>query len=301
MTDQPLTRETIERLRKLGRMLVDGGGSFITTPAGSFGGNELLMISAAAEAHLSEPARIEAARQAGYREGIEAAARAAEARLFADPAAKAIRALPLPDAPAEPANWPLDDTDTAGRILDYLGIGHEASREPGADRHRDRIAAMICADREARAKAAEPAPQPNAADWLPIFTAPRDEWEVEVLAPGYHDLPPIQCFCAWHPDAGFCIDELRSPLWWRRGSARPAQPAEPSAPVAEDWPTRCAALEAEVARLRRELEPLAREADRYDPPSTTSNEDMMEAWESRFTIGHLRRARALLQEGRGNG
>ena len=83
------------------------------------------------------------------------------------------------------------------------------------------------------------------------------------------------------------------------------------APVAPDWPTRCAALEAdgiaarkrvaaleaENAKLRRELEPLAREAERYDPPSESRNEDLLDAWDSRFLIGHLRRARALLQGG----
>lgn len=87
----------------------------------------------------------------------------------------------------------------------------------------------------AEARLAEPGPD----EWRPIATAPRDGTEVEVLAPAYQDLPPIQRRCAWHPDGGFCIDELRSPLWWR-----PA-PAEPSAPVAPDWPTRCAALDAD--------------------------------------------------------
>lgn len=36
-----------------------------------------------------------------------------------------------------------DAVDLAGRILENLGIGQDASREPGADRRRDRIAAMI--------------------------------------------------------------------------------------------------------------------------------------------------------------
>ena len=67
------------------------------------------------------------------------------------------------------------------------------------------------------------------------------------------------------------------------------------APVAPDWPTRCAALEAENAQLRRELEPLAREAERYDPPEGDGTENLLEAWDSRFTIGHLRRARALVR------
>lgn len=60
---------------------------------------------------------------------------------------------------------------------------------------------------------------------------------------------------------------------------------------------RAAALEAENAALRRELEPLAHEAERYDPPADDGSEDLLEAWDSRFTIGHLRRARALLRGG----
>ena len=36
-----------------------------------------------------------------------------------------------------------DAVDLAGRILENLGIGQDASKEPGADRRRDRIAAMV--------------------------------------------------------------------------------------------------------------------------------------------------------------
>lgn len=113
---------------------------------------------------------------------------------------------------------------------------------------------------------------------------------------------------------------------WSGALSPPPEPtggtAEPSAPVApEDFEkpspgasvaeieaagyrntimaqaARIIALEAENARLRRELEPLAREAERYDPPEGDGTENLSEAWDSRFTIGHLRRARALLQGG----
>lgn len=47
----------------------------------------------------------------------------------------------------------VDDSILARRILTYLGRSGEASLEPGVDRHRDHIAGMICADREARALA----------------------------------------------------------------------------------------------------------------------------------------------------
>jgi hypothetical protein len=40
-------------------------------------------------------------------------------------------------------DWTVDDTDTAREIMNYLGYGSDASREPGADRRRDKIAAMI--------------------------------------------------------------------------------------------------------------------------------------------------------------
>nr|WP_250808449.1 hypothetical protein [Neorhizobium tomejilense] len=40
-------------------------------------------------------------------------------------------------------DWTVSDTETAGFILDYLGIGQDASKEPTADRRRDRIAGMI--------------------------------------------------------------------------------------------------------------------------------------------------------------
>jgi hypothetical protein len=45
--------------------------------------------------------------------------------------------------------------ETAGRILEFLGIGQDASKEPGTDRRRDRLAAWIDKAAEARATAAE--------------------------------------------------------------------------------------------------------------------------------------------------
>ncbi len=71
------------------------------------------------------------------------------------------RILSALDAPApaqhvEWGDWTVDDTDTAREILNYLGYGSDASREPGADRRRDKIAAMICARIDA---ATAPAPE----------------------------------------------------------------------------------------------------------------------------------------------
>lgn len=67
-------------------------------------------------------------------------------------------AMPAPAQHVEWGDWTVDDTDTARQILNYLGIGDDASREPGADRRRDKIAGMI----RARLDAA-PAPQQHVA------------------------------------------------------------------------------------------------------------------------------------------
>lgn len=50
--------------------------------------------------------------------------------------------------------------------------------------------------------------------WLPIESAPHDGTEIIVWCEGVQDLPPLVCRCAWHSDAGFCVDELREPKYW---------------------------------------------------------------------------------------
>lgn len=47
---------------------------------------------------------------------------------------------------------------------------------------------------------------------------PRDRLII-VFAPGDNPdfqapLPDIVCLCQWHPDAGFCVDEIRNPTHW---------------------------------------------------------------------------------------
>lgn len=49
--------------------------------------------------------------------------------------------------------------------------------------------------------------------WLSIETAPKDR-TILVYAPGEQGLDPIICACRWHDDAGFYVDELRSPTHW---------------------------------------------------------------------------------------
>ena len=59
---------------------------------------------------------------------------------------------------------------------------------------------------------------PVGADWQPIETAPKDE-TIIVFAPGEKDdfpspLPDLVSLCRWHPDAGFCVCELREVTHW---------------------------------------------------------------------------------------
>lgn len=67
---------------------------------------------------------------------------------------------PPPSPHVEWGDWTVDDTDTAREIMNYLGYGDDASREPGADRRRDKIAAMIRARIDA---ATAPAPEKHVA------------------------------------------------------------------------------------------------------------------------------------------
>jgi len=50
--------------------------------------------------------------------------------------------------------------------------------------------------------------------WYPIECAPRNGELVIVYAPGVQDLPEIVCLARYHPDGGWCIDELRYPTHW---------------------------------------------------------------------------------------
>lgn len=52
------------------------------------------------------------------------------------------------------------------------------------------------------------------------------------------------------------------------------------------------ALEQQLSTAREALEPFAKEAFRYEPPE---GDDDMNAWDSRFTIGQLRRAAAAIR------
>jgi hypothetical protein len=62
------------------------------------------------------------------------------------------------------------------------------------------------------------------AGWLPIDSAPKDGTEIIVYCPPAHGLNHMASVCAWHEDAGFCVDELREPSLWIPLPNNPAQP-----------------------------------------------------------------------------
>jgi hypothetical protein len=50
--------------------------------------------------------------------------------------------------------------------------------------------------------------------WEPISTAPINGREVWVYAAEREGLPSFKCWCAYHPDAGWCADEIRIITHW---------------------------------------------------------------------------------------
>jgi hypothetical protein len=59
--------------------------------------------------------------------------------------------------------------------------------------------------------------------WQPMATAPKDGTLFLCWAPAAHGLPSMYSLCAWHPDAGFCIDELRAATHWMPVPAPPVE------------------------------------------------------------------------------
>lgn len=73
--------------------------------------------------------------------------------------------------------------------------------------------------------ASEPTPGQMDEGWQRLETAPKDR-PIVVYAPPRDGLPEMTAICRWHPDASFCIDELREPTHWIErptcaGAARP--------------------------------------------------------------------------------
>ena len=67
------------------------------------------------------------------------------------------------------------------------------------------------------------------AGWFDMAEAPRTGEVIEVFVPGKYDLPGFICDCAWTIEGGFCVDELREPVAWRRKAPK-ASPAPISRP-----------------------------------------------------------------------
>jgi hypothetical protein len=249
---------------------------------------------------LSEPTRLAQARAEGYREGVQAVAAALRREIpTGDGSTRsltwsealddvdAIRALlPPPAEPAnmtaKPADWTVADTELARDILSYLGIGSDASLEPG-DRRRDRIAAMICADRERRiVKPAEPSAPVAEGEDIVHRHAQEYEWRADE-----GDYTPTEAEWALLEDFG---NSLLSEIEDRDHA-------------------RISALEAENAKLRERnaaledgLRPFAKLGELFPPAVYPGGYDegiYCPAAGPEYAIGgnDLRRARALLQGG----
>ena len=200
-----------------------------------------------------EVARLASARQEGYREGVEAAA-----RWHADQAAA------------------IDEhIAKRGQVEFVSGLGRVACF------HRQFATDMLAA--------LSPAPaEPSDEEWLRGLIA----W----CRPGV-----VRDALDRYLAEGTAVPDM-TPI---------VQSAEPSAPVAPDWPTRCAALEAdgiaarkrvaaleaENAKLRERNEKLVEGLRPFaeDDVWHASIPDEFRALNPRYTVGDLRRARALLQ------
>lgn len=69
----------------------------------------------------------------------------------------------------------------------------------------------------------------DGANWMPIETAPRDGTMVWVYTAAREGLRSFQGPCAYHPDAGWCTDELREVTHWVPLSAVYLSPPSPMA------------------------------------------------------------------------
>ncbi len=51
-------------------------------------------------------------------------------------------------------------------------------------------------------------------EWRDMDSAPRDGTQIIVWAAPMHGLPGFVTLAAYHPDAGWCVDELREATKW---------------------------------------------------------------------------------------
>lgn len=66
----------------------------------------------------------------------------------------------------------------------------------------------------------------TARKWKPIETAPPDGTPVLVYASPAHGLEGFMCVAAYHPSAGWCVDELREATHWMPLPLPPAPEGE---------------------------------------------------------------------------
>lgn len=78
--------------------------------------------------------------------------------------------------------------------------------------------------RSQQADTGEATPAPP--EWQPIETAPKDGTLFLSWAPAREGLPAMYSLCAWHPDAGFCIDEIREASIWTPLPSLPSESAK---------------------------------------------------------------------------
>jgi hypothetical protein len=109
-------------------------------------------------------------------------------------------------------------------------------------------------------------PSEAAPQWLPIASAPTDGTEVYVYAAEREGLPPFITTAAYHPDAGWCVDELRKVTHWMprtstsgnitplAGEAAPQTEEQPKG--AKNYNLREAALHRRAQMAESELEKL---------------------------------------------
>lgn len=127
-----------------------------------------------------------------------------------------------------------------------------------ADRHHlgwaaDHLANLISREKFWRWKAE------GQSGWQPIETAPKDR-AIIVFAPGEDprwegSLGDLVTLCKWHPDAGFCVCELREPTHWM--AYEPALSTTPDVVVGEDDSAPGASQDAQTSLANAGSEPSA--------------------------------------------
>lgn len=91
----------------------------------------------------------------------------------------------------------------------------------------------------------KPAPLPL---WQPIDSAPTDGTVVWVYNDAAHGLPGFCCKAAYHPDAGWCCDELREATLWMPIEAAAQIEAKRACASTNPWDLMAEALLAEERR-----------------------------------------------------